>query len=366
MGITADFFLGVNSPEGFVTYGDTLVTPQEKRRIFLIKGGPGTGKSTLMRQVAETLEDIENEKGLTERIHCSSDPDSLDGVIFHHADAILLDATPPHAVEPYAPGAYESVVNLCDCWDEKILQANRTPILALNAQNKLCHSRCRNFLQAANSLLSSNRLMALDAADTDKITRYAKRVALHEFAHKGAGKAIEHKRFLRAVTPKGMISLDSTIPALCDRVYLLSDPYEASSSLLLSALRLLALEYGHEIFTCYSPFNPKSQVEELFIPALRLGFCAGNNRTLLPFAPYRVVHESRFIDMEQLKKHRQRLKFNQKAAGELINEAVLLMQVAKKLHDDLEKYYIRAVNFHQVNQKKEKLLQELGQILCGR
>ena len=47
------FFLGANTPQGFVSRFDQLANPAEGWREFVLKGGPGTGKSSLMRKVAE-------------------------------------------------------------------------------------------------------------------------------------------------------------------------------------------------------------------------------------------------------------------------------------------------------------------------
>ena len=43
------FFLGANTPQGFVSRFDQLADWREGWREFVLKGGPGTGKSTLMR-----------------------------------------------------------------------------------------------------------------------------------------------------------------------------------------------------------------------------------------------------------------------------------------------------------------------------
>ena len=75
-------------------------------QLYLIKSGPGCGKSTMMKQLAQLS------AGPVQRIHCSSDPDSLDGVVFCDKNAAILDATAPHTLEPLAPGADEVVVSL--------------------------------------------------------------------------------------------------------------------------------------------------------------------------------------------------------------------------------------------------------------
>lgn len=89
------FFLGANSPSGFYSLYDQLMDPARARDIFILKGGPGCGKSSLMGRVGKAAA----EKGLAvEYIACSGDPDSLDAVILPQLDAAIVDGTAPHAV----------------------------------------------------------------------------------------------------------------------------------------------------------------------------------------------------------------------------------------------------------------------------
>ena len=86
-------FLGANSPEGFVSRYDTLFSDPRIRELLILKGGPGCGKSTLMRRVSETAQGL----GLKAwEILCSSDPDSLDGLILPEAGLAMVDGTAPH------------------------------------------------------------------------------------------------------------------------------------------------------------------------------------------------------------------------------------------------------------------------------
>ena len=50
------YFLGANSPSGFYSLYDQLISPEEARAVYILKGGPGCGKSTLMRRVAAQAE----------------------------------------------------------------------------------------------------------------------------------------------------------------------------------------------------------------------------------------------------------------------------------------------------------------------
>lgn len=86
------YFLGANSPSGFYSLYHQLSEPTQFRSVYLIKGGPGSGKSTLMRRVERHAQAM----GLqTEQILCSGDPDSLDGVILPQLNVALVDATAP-------------------------------------------------------------------------------------------------------------------------------------------------------------------------------------------------------------------------------------------------------------------------------
>lgn len=97
------FFLGANTPAGFYSLYDQMIEPGTARRIYLLKGGPGCGKSSLMRRVARALE-AGGEP--VEYILCSGDPDSLDAVIFPNLRAAVVDATAPHdGVQKSTPGA---------------------------------------------------------------------------------------------------------------------------------------------------------------------------------------------------------------------------------------------------------------------
>lgn len=88
------FFMGANTPQGFVSRFDQLGDAADGWRKFVIKGGPGTGKSSLMKRLAAELEPY---CGELELIHCSSDVHSIDAVVVPSIKASIADGTAPHA-----------------------------------------------------------------------------------------------------------------------------------------------------------------------------------------------------------------------------------------------------------------------------
>lgn len=85
------YFSGGNTASGFVSYYDYIF--RDLDRLYIIKGAPGTGKSKLMRDIAN---EAGNRNYKIEYYHCSSDPDSLDGIIIRDISVGVLDGTAPH------------------------------------------------------------------------------------------------------------------------------------------------------------------------------------------------------------------------------------------------------------------------------
>ena len=102
------YFLGANSPAGFYSLYDHLIPPETARAVYILKGGPGCGKSTLMRRVAGRMEAAGLE---VEYILCSGDPDSLDAILIPEKQVAIVDGTAPHATAPLGPPAKK--VSIC-------------------------------------------------------------------------------------------------------------------------------------------------------------------------------------------------------------------------------------------------------------
>ena len=49
------FFFGSNTAVGFRSYFEQLLGPNSGYRLFILKGGPGTGKSSLMKKMGHKL-----------------------------------------------------------------------------------------------------------------------------------------------------------------------------------------------------------------------------------------------------------------------------------------------------------------------
>ena len=130
-----EFFASANSYCGFKSYFDTIFNSETFDRIFVIKGGPGGGKSTLMKNVARIFEDKCED---IELFRCSSDKNSLDGVILccSGKSVALIDGTAPHERDAVIPGAVDLLINLGEAFDVDVLEDRKKDIFELNKRKK--------------------------------------------------------------------------------------------------------------------------------------------------------------------------------------------------------------------------------------
>ena len=133
-----------------------------------------------------------------EKIHCASDPDSLDGVIFLDQKRAIIDATAPHVVEPDAPGADELVVSLYHTIDAGKLAPHRDEVKALFARNAALRGRAARYIASAGSLMLDSRRAEACSANFEKVRRYVKRLCTRLLPphrghrQRGAAAALSH------------------------------------------------------------------------------------------------------------------------------------------------------------------------------
>ena len=179
------WFLGSNAPKGYYSRFEKIFGASPDGKYFLLKGGPGTGKSTMLKKIASVL----IKKGLsTELVFCSADKDSLDAVMTSDGKFAAADATLPHAYEPKYPGTSEFPVSLWDCWDENRLREHRKEINGLFDANRKLHEEARRYIFAASGLLEEAAKLGMDSLVPEKVEKAAARICFREFGRKIRGK----------------------------------------------------------------------------------------------------------------------------------------------------------------------------------
>lgn len=345
------YFLGANSSKGFYSLFNELYYPDDDWKMFIIKGGPGTGKSSLMKRIAA---EAEKRNLTTEHIYCSSDPLSLDAVIIPEIKVSIADGTKPHTIEPIYPGIVEHIINLGDYWDTDILINNAVNIKNISKQNSYYHKKSIKYLKAYSIIDNEisdeiNKCFISEKADRFVI-RYCEQLSATE-----KDKNKTQKRFLSAVTHKGISVNYKSFINMCDDIVTIKDKTPVVSNYILRKIINITdqLNIDKIIFTC--PVNP-DKIEHIIFPNVKKGIFTSNSYHPNPDTESRTIRFDRFINKEQYNKIKNKLIFLNKAKMELIGETVKCLEQAKNTHDILESYYIPAMNFNKITQITENLI----------
>ncbi len=347
----ADFFLGSISANGFAGYYKQAVKNADCGTPILIKGGPGCGKSTILKRLAAH---IENNGAYAEHIHCAGDADSLDGVITSGGMFCAVDATEPHVIEPQYPQAVENVISLYDALDSDKLYENRADIIRLFEREHGWQERAKRYVTAAANIMQDTSRVALCFTDLTKAKDFAD-VLSKKYIPPVSADASESIRLLSAVTPQGLVFFSNTIKALAENVVVLEDEFGLAAKTILSVLRQDALNKGHKIITCYCPLSPFDKIEHLFIPALSLAFVTSNSFLEINNSASRIIHCTRFCSKEGISSRRKRIRFNKKASWELLQQGSEMLAEAQRAHKQLEAYYTSAMSFEKADEAYARL-----------
>ena len=140
--MTQSYFLGANSAYGFRScYECFCASPDDF--LYIIKGGPGSGKSTFMKKIGAAAERAGFD---VQYVYCSGDPESLDGVYLPQRHLGYVDGTSPHVIEPTHPGVSGCYLDFSCFFDIGALHTSGDRIRRLNAAYKAEYQKAYAFL----------------------------------------------------------------------------------------------------------------------------------------------------------------------------------------------------------------------------
>lgn len=331
-------FLGSNTCAGFMGFFDDLRS--RARRTVILKGGPGVGKSTLMKEAGRHFENLGQP---VIYYYCSGDPESLDAVHAPDAGFLLLDGTAPHIVDPRYPGAADGIMNLGVCLNEKQLESQTLPLERLFSAVSAAFSRAYRYLAAAQSL-RADAAAVYDAALSRKSRREMEH-ALAALLPQGSEGGVTHA-FAQAITCQGVLQHVDSI--LAEKVYCLDLPWGFDAHALLLPL-LTAAQADHIAVQAYH-----DPLDAACLAHVSMGNCLFTTAVLPGEAAF-----SPEMDAVLLRKEAPRLAFDRAVYDLTLNQAIDALAEAKSLHDTLERYYVDAMDYAHLNALKQEFLETL-------
>jgi hypothetical protein len=284
-----------------------------------------------MRRVAEYLQGIEQK---VEIFHCSSDPDSLDGIAAPGLGFALIDGTAPHVMDPVLPGAEDGILNLGECLREEQLAKSRRLLRDAMEEIARCFLRVYDYLGAAAPLLYGSTREWREHTPIGAMESLALETA-GKWLPEGVGLNRERELFSEAYTPRGYMTF---LPEILEkRVVCISAPWGLSPHPLLSKIRDIALSRGIPVLGLYNPLLP-TELSHLNFPSLSLSIVTGPAEN-----PLESMNLQDALSLGQGLSREQA--FNRNAHELLLQRAVESLKEAKARHDDLEKYYVAAMDY---------------------
>ncbi|MBQ2734494.1 MAG: hypothetical protein IJF33_01540 [Clostridia bacterium] len=346
------YFAASNSARGFCSYYPQCFDAKRIGHVYAIKGGPGTGKSRFLREIAEIGVHLGWQ---CEYIYCSSDPDSLDGVILtgNETCIALVDATAPHVYEPSLPGAREEIVNLGDFWDPLLLSLHGEEIRIANAEKAKAYRQAYRYLCGMGEV---------EQARDELISPYIRRGAITAFARKlmqGIEDGEEYSlsyALIKSVGMRGEVAFDTYL-ASAQNAFVIKD-YKGSAQYLMQELGNLAVKKRLQIRVSHDPISPE-KIDGLFLCDSHTAFVvlpAGDSN-----GAYKKIDMRRFVEVSRTKKIRRALSYSERMRRAMLDGALEALDRVREIHFGLEEIYISAMDFS----KKEKFTKAFAKTLFG-
>ena len=223
------FFAGANSGDGFQNLFSEIVDLEDTYDLMVLKGGPGVGKNTFMREIGRTMEDAGTP---VEYLWCSGDPDSLDGVVLPEPRCAVVDGTAPHIIEPKYPAAVDRYVDLGRFYDLTAAKAAAEEVKAHTHAYKAAYVRAYHNLKAARQVELDAVAAVRKTFDRERADRRTAGIITRELRRRGGEGGRTTRRFLGSITHKGYIWRFDSVDALCPKVYELADSWELAGEML--------------------------------------------------------------------------------------------------------------------------------------
>lgn len=341
------FFAGVNSPQGFFSCFDDIASDKKCVRKIYLKGGPGMGKSSLMKKIAERAEE---EKYDTDIFHCSSDTNSLDGIFIPKLKTAVIDATAPHNYDPVYPGVTGEIFCTADYLDREKTAEHSEEIIHFSEHKKRAFGKAYNYLSAAAPVIDDIKTMYENHTYMHGINLEVQKAAKKYLPESTAPKAGELRRlFISAVAPDGFVNYTDSAFAGCR---LISVRGGCGTEIFMRNIARIALSRGHrtEVFCC--PMFPDTKPEHVILPDIGVAFTTYNH----------YHHESGedFIDIDEyLREVPSGVDEGFEIASRLLRKAVNALADARAAHSFLEGFYTPYMDFEALSEDADRLTDKI-------
>ncbi|MNI03089.1 hypothetical protein D3C73_559840 [compost metagenome] len=364
-GSITSFVAGGNTARGFINLFDSSL--QGLERLYILQGGPGTGKSSMIRAIGNHMTQEGHDIWF---LHCASDNDSVDGLIVPglKVGIIDVDGTAPHVIQPKATATIVQYVDMGEAKDEAQLTARESDI------QSLIHDITQAYEQAYSGFAEALRIhddwetfyianMDYQAADELTATYIHRLYGDHKLEKHSR---VDH-RFLGAATPDGAVDFVPNLTEGLKRYFIKGRPGSGKSTML-KKLAAFGTERGFDVEIYHCGFDPDSLD---MIIVRELGFAMFDSTAPHEYFPEHPTDEildtyTSCIKPGTDEAYADRILDIKGQYSAKMKQSTHFLAQAKSLHDELKNIYIPSIDFSKVDQIKNNILQEISSLAATR
>ncbi len=338
-------FTSSHTGQGFVTFIPGLL--EKIKRVYVLKGAPGSGKSTFIRCMGDSLA----EQGYDVEFWMSAeDPMNPEGVYIIQMETAIVNGNLPLTIDPKYPGITGSIINLSAYLDELRINKYGAEIMELVDRVEMQGLQAVSLLEQA-ALIKGEMLQASDEGfNENKLHKLISRLE-NEILKEQPG---EKHYFASSITPEGIINYVDEISSRCKIRYLLKGGGFAAEEVI-SEIASKAREAGYLVEYYHCGLNPL-RIIMVIITHLQLAIIEANDMEvstrpgdrLLDLADCRNESGQPLQEPDHSGAHRQYENLLLKAQAEL--------EIAHKAMKNLKRLYSAAMNFETVEEKRQEIL----------
>lgn len=346
-------FPGGNTSKGFKSFFDYVI-PKDVNIIFCMKGGPGVGKSSLMKKVVKEMVS----RGYDVDLYpCSSDPDSLDAIVIKDLGAVMLDGTAPHIVDPKNPGCIDEILDLGQFWNRKEIEKNKKEIIECNKEVSRFFKVGFNYFGAAAPIaydIEAKNMDSMNFGDVNLVTSNLIDEIFNNVKSSNRNNEVKHY-FGSALSPIGHVEYTDTVLADINKVYYIQGSLGTGKTTMINRIATTAIEKGLGVEILHAPLLPE-KIETIVIRELDIAITTSS---LFKNNNVKSINLNDYMDIKKQEHYREELQYNQKVLDELVNYGLFNIKRAKLQHDKLEAFYVPNMNFDEVNQIKDLVIDRI-------
>ena len=341
------FFAAANGYSGFRSYFSQIFDPKRFDKIYVLKGGPGTGKSSLMKRLRTVME--ENGYGV-ESVLCSSDPKSLDGIIAssNARRVAVIDGTAPHERDAMIPGAKDEIVPLGSLWDARYLYGSRDKICELSSAKSRAYQAAYSYLRIAGTADDTEQKALYSSFDEITAKKQIKSLADNSLPLEYGERC---PRLVSAFCKDGYVRADG-VDEDGIRTIRIGGERRCAMHFIGNILQYLT-GIGARCTLLHSPFTD-TDLEGLY-------FKEAGVLVTLTDAPDCDINASDFFSVAP--DESECIRVAGQLRGYALDEAARWFGIASDLHFRLEKIYTAAMSFDKIDGVYDRILTEMTDIL---